>query len=336
MEHQNHHALLLSMNQTHHHILEQPLFLPSHHHHQSRLSHHYLGGAAAGDDSSSLFRRPVDFKLGLNEICSNNDNKFDGTIINEGEDGLLGGSEQFEVPGARQFSLGMPHYCWQNQQDSHIKPRTFWEPLPAEVSNENSHIIDRPENIETHHKEVHPTKYCLDSKNRPLFGELESIYKRLDNSETNQTVPYYETSPVNLYSGKTTAKRKKKTKKKKTNTCYNDRIMINPMARFFEDLVKQMMRHQENLQQNYAKVIENMDEEIRKRERDRELARFEQELAEERAREKAVAASREAIIVSYLEKVTGQRISLPSFNPNLDPSAPIIYWSRIQQTGHIQ
>lgn len=130
IEHQQQHPLLLSMNQTHileqihgtlpatHQILlNQPIFVPPHHQ-KSRLNHQYVGGAAGA--SSSFF--PVNFKLGLNEICPNNYDNKDGPVscINElGEDDLFRGSE------ARHSSLGIPH-CWQNQEDSAIKHQPFW------------------------------------------------------------------------------------------------------------------------------------------------------------------------------------------------------------------
>ncbi|KAI3454177.1 hypothetical protein Pfo_010840 [Paulownia fortunei] len=336
IEHQQQHAILLSMNQTHileqihgtlpatqQLFLDQPLFLPPHQHQQSRLNHQYVGGAAGA--SSSFF--PVNFKLGLNEICATNDNK-DGTVgcINEEEDALLRGSEQYEVPEARQCSLGMPH-CWQNQEDSAIIQPPLWEPLPAEVSNENSDTVDKQEHREMN--QIEALTNCLESKSRVLFGELEAIYKRISSTESNQT-GLCEILPVNPvvfdhgYSEASIGEEasasmkiaKGKRKKRRKETSYNDQL-INPMAQFFEGLVKQVMDHQENLQKKFAEVIERLDGERREREeawRNHELAHFEQE-AEARARERASAASREATIVSYLEKITGQRISFPPFNP---------------------
>ncbi|KAG8375756.1 hypothetical protein BUALT_Bualt10G0133400 [Buddleja alternifolia] len=327
--------VLLSMNQTH--ILEQihtlpatqQLFLDQHHFFppQSRLSHHYGGGAA----SSSAFL-PVNFKLGLNEICTRNNSNYKDCSVSsmiEGEDALVRGSEQYEVPEARHYSsLGMLH-CWQNQQDSSIKQQPFWEPLPSEVSNENSEIVDRQEHIEMSQKEA--LTNCLESKSRAHFGELEAIYKRLGTSESNQTTcpiePVTNTHlPVGIDHGseanstgeevRNATKKRKKKKKKKETTSYNQ--MISPMAEFIENLVKQVIDHQENLHKKFAEVIERLDVERREREenwRNQELAHFEQEAAE-RAHERHLAESREATIVSYLEKITGQKINLPSIKSN--------------------
>ncbi|KAL1552307.1 hypothetical protein AAHA92_13120 [Salvia divinorum] len=273
--------LLLSMNPTH--ILDQihtsqqqlPLhhLLPPHHHHYPSPSPYF----------------PLNFKLGLNEIHSTSSAAASG-------DALLRGSEQYHLPEARQSSLGMLH-------------SQFWEPLQAEVSNENSEIVRRRETLTT----------CLDAKSRVHFSELEAVYKRHGNAETNQTAPNLTPPPplpaVNeeepSRSFKEATKMKRKKKKKKTTD--SDPQQITPMAEFFENLVKQVLDHQENLQRKFTEVIDRLSEERRAREeawRSQELAHLEREAAA-RAHEKAMAKSREATIVSYLEKITGQRINLP-------------------------
>ncbi|KAL0323703.1 UNVERIFIED_CONTAM: Trihelix transcription factor GTL1 [Sesamum calycinum] len=278
---------------------------------------------------------PVNFKLGLSDnICPRNEYK-DGSVssINDGGDALLRGSEQYEVPEARQASLGMLH-CWQNQEDSAIKQPPLWEPLAAEVSNENSEIVDRQEHLEMNQKEA--LLNCLESsKSRVQFGELEAIYKRLGTAESNNqtgetTLPVNPHLPAGLIDHGSEASigeeasaslqdaRKKRKKKKKKKTCsYYDQLLLNPMAEFFGNLVNQVMDHQENLHNKFTEVIERLDEERRTREeawRNQELAHFEQESAA-RAREKTLAESREAMIVSYLEKITGQKINLHTFDP---------------------
>lgn len=334
--------VMLSINQTTH-ILDQIHTLPTtqqlflDQHHFLPPHHHFLSGS--GGANTPYF--PVNFKLGLNE--GNSDYKNDGTGINEGNGGdaaLLRGSEQqqhqYHVPeDARHSSLGMLH-CWQNQQDSAIKQQPFWEPLPAEVSNENSEIVDRQEHLEMNQKEA-PAN-CLDSKRRVHFGELEAIYKRLGASEVNQTGPSdqeihppvhhsfgldhgseasigEEASESVKIAGKKRKKKKKKKEKEREEGGHHH--MISPVMEFFGDLVKKVMDHQENLHKKFAQVIERLDEERRAREevwRNQEMVHFEQEAAA-RARERALAQSREAMIVSYLEKITGQRINLPAMNP---------------------
>ncbi|KAL1532614.1 trihelix transcription factor DF1-like [Salvia divinorum] len=251
--------LLLTMNPTH--ILDQIHSLPT----SQNLDHHHPGTAA--------YFPQLNFKLGFNET--------------RGDANLLRGSEQYELPEARQSSLGMLH-------------SQFWEPLPAQVSNENSDMRQR-EALTT----------CLDAKSRLHFSELEAIYKR----ETTQTAPNSTPLPplpaVNEEESSRTFKETKKTKRRKKKTA--DPQVISPMAEFFENLVKQVVDHQENLQKKFTEVIDRLSEERRAREdawRSQEVAHFEREAAA-RAHEKAMEKSREAMIVSYLEKITGQRINLP-------------------------
>lgn len=202
------------------------------------------------------------------------------------------------------------------------------EPLPAEVSNENSEIVD-PHEL----RQRETLTNCLDAKSRVHFSELEAIYKRLGNNESIQTPPNHprhvtshlppslaeeQQSEDEEEASKSSkaAKKAKAKKKKKKNSC-GDRQLISPMAEFFEDLVKQVMDHQENLQRKFTEVMDRLSEERRAREeewRNQEVAHFEREAAA-RAHEKAMAKSREAMIVSYLEKIAGHRIHLPPSPP---------------------
>ncbi|XP_022722466.1 trihelix transcription factor GTL1-like [Durio zibethinus] len=86
------------------------------------------------------------------------------------------------------------------------------------------------------------------------------------------------------------------------------------MMEFFEGLLKQVMQKQEAMQQRYLEAIE-------KREQDRmirEQAWKRQEMAsltrerELMAQERAISASRDAAIIYFLQKITGQTIQLPS------------------------
>ncbi|KAL7121831.1 hypothetical protein ACP275_01G008200 [Erythranthe tilingii] len=341
---------LLSMNQTHiilhdqigHHSLPTPtqqLFLDHQHHF---LPPHHYGGAAAA--SQAYF--PVNFKLGLNEICSrSNDYRDCSSSINNNERGgagaaaseanFLRGSEQYELPeeSTRHPSLGILH-CWQNQQDSPIKQPRFWEPVAAEVSNENSEIVER----QLEHLQMHHPKDIISCKSRSVhFGELEAIYNSTTTSnnninQTNQTGPSPSRIPPpvtahlrplseeeagsdslkkNNNAGK---KPKNNNKKKKTETSYMYSELVDPMSEFFENFTKQVMDHQESLHRKFSEAIERLDEERRAREeawRNQELAHFEEESLA-RARDRASAKSREAMIVSYLEKITGQRIDFPT------------------------
>ncbi|KAJ6797303.1 putative trihelix transcription factor GTL1 [Iris pallida] len=84
---------------------------------------------------------------------------------------------------------------------------------------------------------------------------------------------------------------------------------------FFESLVKQVMDHQESLHSKFLEVMERRDQERAGREeawRKQEAARNVSKAAS-RAQERALAASREASIISFLEKITGESLDLPQF-----------------------
>ncbi|KAL2531044.1 putative disease resistance protein [Forsythia ovata] len=143
----------------------------------------YVG---SGDCGSVPFF-PASLKLDLNHESGINNKET--VIINEGEDALLRGSEQYDVPDSRQTPLAMPH-CWQNQEDSAIE-QCFWKPLTAAGSNEDNEIEDKQEhqhmNSRNHSKYFQePQMNCLERESR-LYGELEAIYKRIGTAGSNQT-----------------------------------------------------------------------------------------------------------------------------------------------------
>lgn len=91
---------------------------------------------------------------------------------------------------------------------------------------------------------------------------------------------------------------------------------------FFESLVKQVMGHQEELHRKFLEAIERREQERLNREeawKRQEMARLNRE-TELRAQEQALASSREAAIVAFLQKITGQNLNLPTSVP--PPSVP--------------
>ncbi|PHT57907.1 hypothetical protein CQW23_00270 [Capsicum baccatum] len=99
-------------------------------------------------------------------------------------------------------------------------------------------------------------------------------------------------------------RKRKKAKRSGTST-------TSSMSRFFESLVKKLANHQEELQRRFMETIERLDQERKEREeawREQELAKLQKETAA-RAHERSLASSREAALVSYLEKLTGQKIN---------------------------
>ncbi|CAD5181925.1 unnamed protein product [Musa acuminata subsp. malaccensis] len=100
---------------------------------------------------------------------------------------------------------------------------------------------------------------------------------------------------------------------------------LSSVATFFESLVKQLMDHQEGLHGKFLEVMERREKERTSREdarRKQEAAKSSREAAA-RAQERALASSREAAIISFIEKITGESLNLPSKPqfPSLTPDA---------------
>ncbi|XP_039010593.1 trihelix transcription factor GTL1-like isoform X2 [Hibiscus syriacus] len=97
---------------------------------------------------------------------------------------------------------------------------------------------------------------------------------------------------------------------------------------FFEGLMKHVMQKQEALQQTFLDAMEKREQDRMIREaawKRQELARLAHE-HELLAQERALASSRDAAIVSFLQNITGQTIQLPSAAPppQTQPPAPAV------------
>ncbi|MBA0578055.1 trihelix transcription factor GTL1 isoform X1 [Gossypium raimondii] len=115
--------------------------------------------------------------------------------------------------------------------------------------------------------------------------------------------------------GKEASLRKVQKKKRKMKM----KEQLSSMVVAFESLVKQVTDHQECLHKRFLEFIERMDKERSVKEeswRQQEAEKRNRE-AVARAHEQALASSREALIVSYLEKITGESINLPGKTPLL-------------------
>ncbi|XWS70189.1 hypothetical protein CRYUN_Cryun03dG0027500 [Craigia yunnanensis] len=115
--------------------------------------------------------------------------------------------------------------------------------------------------------------------------------------------------------GEETSLRKIQKKKRKKKM----KEQLSSMGVFFESLVKQVADRQEGLHKRFLEVIERMDNERSVKEESwrRQEAEKRNREAIARAHEQALASSREALIFSYLEKITGQSINLPERTPLL-------------------
>ncbi|KAI6701894.1 hypothetical protein NL676_011030 [Syzygium grande] len=97
------------------------------------------------------------------------------------------------------------------------------------------------------------------------------------------------------------------------------------MMELFEGLMKQVMQKQEEMQKRFLEAIEKREQDRMIREeawRRQEMARLarEHEIA---AQERAASASRDAAIVSFLQKITGQTIHLPTTPATVTTSVPL-------------
>jgi hypothetical protein len=93
------------------------------------------------------------------------------------------------------------------------------------------------------------------------------------------------------------------------------------MMRFFEGLMRQVMERQEEMQQRFIEAIERREQDRMIREeawRRQELARLARE-QDALAQERAMAASRDAAVVSFIQRITGQTIPMP---PSSFPAPP--------------
>lgn len=88
------------------------------------------------------------------------------------------------------------------------------------------------------------------------------------------------------------------------------------MMEFFEGLMKQVMHKQEVMQQKFLEAIEKREQDRMIREetwKRQEMARLSRE-QERMAQERTISASRDAAIIAFLQKFTGQNIQLPVVN----------------------
>ncbi|MQM20226.1 hypothetical protein Taro_053242 [Colocasia esculenta] len=85
------------------------------------------------------------------------------------------------------------------------------------------------------------------------------------------------------------------------------------MMAFFEELMRQVMERQEAMQQRFLEAIEKREQDRMIREeawKRQEVARLTRE-HEMMAQERAMSASRDAAIIAFLQKMTGQTVQVP-------------------------
>ncbi|XP_058105672.1 trihelix transcription factor DF1-like [Magnolia sinica] len=227
---------------------------------------------------------------------------------------------------------------WQQQreEDSSIK-EPFWKPLDVEYINKNNKRCK--EKMENSNKFSKKSDKCNENEegknsdsNYVLFGELEAIYAQGGGGGVNNqtgsgsaltgdnnppaaaVLPGPPSGPISgidhgseTFNGEEASLKKlQKSRKKKK------RKHLGSVATFFKSLVKKVMDHQESLHRKFLEVMEKRDQERTKREetwRQEQTTKLSCE-AIARTQERAISASREAAIVSFLEKITGESINL--------------------------
>ncbi|KAF9673056.1 hypothetical protein SADUNF_Sadunf11G0109200 [Salix dunnii] len=104
------------------------------------------------------------------------------------------------------------------------------------------------------------------------------------------------------------------TSRKRKRAALSSKGETHRMMEFFEGLMKQVMQKQEAMQQRFLEAIEKREQDRMIRDeawKRQEMARLNRE-HEIMAQERAISASRDAAIVAFLQKITGQTIHLPT------------------------
>lgn len=154
-----------------------------------------------------------------------------------------------------------------------------------------------------------------DGKSFMQFGELEAVYNggsRVNNGGVTNAALQEEV----------VAKSEQQNKKKRK------RKHLTSIKIFLENLVKQLLENQEALHIKFLEAIERRDQERIMREeawKRQEMARLTRE-TELRAQEHALASTREAAIVAFLQKITGEDLKLPE--------APVPFHATETQEDH--
>ncbi|KAE8712810.1 Detected protein of confused Function [Hibiscus syriacus] len=103
-------------------------------------------------------------------------------------------------------------------------------------------------------------------------------------------------------------------RKRKRSSSRGDGTTTKRIMVFFEGLMKQVMQKQEAMQQRFLEALEKREQDRTVREeawKRQEMARLSRE-HELMAQERVIPASRDAAIISLLQKITGETIQLPT------------------------
>ncbi|XP_064949509.1 trihelix transcription factor DF1-like [Musa acuminata AAA Group] len=276
---------------------------------------------SSGGGGPSFLTAAMSFKLSVNDSSGGGGGNREG--IND-NDSILQGDDGSE---------SRLHH-WQREDESSIKELS-WRPLDLDYINRN-HKRCKDKEAETSNskhcrknKEVDETEdvQVAGGSNYKIFSELEAIYNK-PGGGANQTgsgsaltgdeAPLLHATTVAAPGPPAADEEEEATAKKLSKGSGRRRRkwrqrQLSSVAAFFEDLVKQLMDHQEGLHRQFLDVMERREQQRISREeawRKQQVAKSSREAAT-RAQERALASSREAAIISFIEKFTGESINLP-------------------------
>ncbi|XP_068635055.1 trihelix transcription factor GT-2-like [Aristolochia californica] len=268
----------------------------------------------------------TNFKLGVNESSCDREALHEENTMLRCDDG----------------SNSRPvHPRWHDREQESAIKEPFWKPLDIEYLNRNSKRCKEKLEVSTKYcrkgEEGNETKEGKSSgSNYGLFSELEAIYIRSsggggvannqdgsgsaltgDNNGQTNTATAEPASALHSsfdHGSETSTGEEVPLQKLHKNRRKQKRKPIIFFVSFFQSLVMQLTDHQESLHRKFLEVMERRDQERTEREeawRRQEAAKANRE-AMARAQEQALASGRETAIISLLEKITGESISLPS------------------------
>lgn len=275
---------------------------PLDHHYQHSLATHHAQQQAMQEQQQAMQEQ-----IGLGDDSSENQSSFANRTAIQAEtedddDGIVGEDDEDNSDGwATEETL----HLLRVYSELHLKFRDSnlqaapWEDVSRKLAELGYHRSAKAckEKIE----QVNLTsEKAKDGKSFMQFGELEAVYNggsRVNNGGAPNAALQEEVD------AKSEQQNKKKRKRKH----------LASIKTFLENLVKQLLENQEALHGKFLEAIERRDQERIIREeawKRQEMSRLTRE-TELRAQEQALASTREAAIVAFLQKITGQDLKLP-------------------------
>eukprot|EP01018_Ginkgo_biloba_P009451 Gb_32610 [translate_table: standard] len=290
-------------------MLSQPMKARLHQHHYLHLplDHHYQHSV------HQQHQQTVQQPLGLGDDSSENHSSFanrpavqdrDPLTDDDGDEGGDEGDKGNSWPTEETLALLRIRSEMDFKfRDSNGNGAHLWEDVSrklAELGFQRSAKACK----ETFDNVIKYQKKTKDNKGYRHLSELEAV--------CNGTISF-NNGGDNVVSSDAAMKEQMAPKPEHQSKKKRKRKHLASIKTFFENLVKQLMENQEALHSKFLEAIERRDQERLMREeawKRQEMARLTRE-TELRAQEQALASTREAAIVAFLQKITGQNLKLP-------------------------